>query len=71
LKIGEVRKIKPEDLGKKLSELRLELAKELGNVKMGRATKSPGKVGKLRKDIARILTFQKELKSASKTKGVR
>jgi ribosomal protein L29 len=68
LKIQEVRKIKPEELGKKISEMRMELAKELGGVKMGRATKNPAKIGKLRKDIARLLTFQKESISAAKTK---
>lgn len=62
MKIKEIRKTKPEDLDKKLSELRLELSKELGNVKMGRAVKNPGKIKQMRKFIAQILTVKRELK---------
>ena len=58
----EIRKMKPEDLDKIVSELRLELSKELGNVKMGRAVKNPGKIKQMRKSIAQILTVKKELK---------
>ena len=60
MKIEETRKMKPEDLAKRLAELRLELAKELGSVKMGRAVKNPGKVRELRRAIARALTVQRE-----------
>lgn len=63
MKIKEIRKMKLKDLDKKLSELRLELMKELGNVRMGRAVKNPGKIKELRRNIARILTLKKELKS--------
>jgi len=66
VKIQEIRKMKPEDLDKKLSELRLELGKELGNVKMGRAVKNPGKIKQLRKSIAQILTVKKEVKGMAK-----
>jgi len=59
--------MKVEDLNKKLSELRLELSKELGSAKMGRAVKNPGKIKELRKSIARILTVKREL-SLSKNK---
>lgn len=62
VKIKQVREMKPEDLDKKLSELKLELAKEMGNVKMGRPIKNPGKIRELRRGIARILTVKKEQK---------
>ncbi|MEM5773228.1 MAG: 50S ribosomal protein L29, partial [Candidatus Aenigmatarchaeota archaeon] len=52
--------LKDEDLDKKLSELRLELLKEQGNVRMGRPTKNPGKIKQIKKNIARILTIKKE-----------
>lgn len=73
MKIQEIRKMKPENLDKKLSELRLELSKELGSVKMGRAVKNPGKIKQMRKSIAQILTVKKQLhlsgpKSMSKSK---
>jgi large subunit ribosomal protein L29 len=60
LKIKQIREMKDEDLNKRLSELRLELMKELGNVRMGRPIKNPGRIGELRKAIARILTIKKE-----------
>lgn len=66
LKIKQVREMKPEDLNKKLSELKLELAKEMGNVKMGRPIKNPGKIRELRRGISRILTIKNE----QKRKGV-
>jgi len=60
LKMREIREMKPEDLNRRLRELRLELMKELGNVKVGRAVKNPGKIRELRKAIARILTVKRE-----------
>jgi large subunit ribosomal protein L29 len=61
LKMKDIRKMKPEDLNTKLNELKLELLKEMGNVKMGRPIKNTGKIKELKKAIARILTYQKEL----------
>ena len=63
MKIQEIRKMKAEDLDKKLSELKLELSKELGSVKMGRAVKNPGKIKQIKKSIARITTGKKETKT--------
>jgi len=54
------------DLNKRLSELRLDLMKETGNVKRGRAIKNPGRIRVLRKDIARILTIKREKSEAKK-----
>jgi len=68
VKVEEARKIKPEELGKRISELRLELAKELGSIRMGRPVKNSGKVKELRRAIARILTVQNELKGKLKGK---
>jgi large subunit ribosomal protein L29 len=62
VKIKELRKMKTEDMDKKLSELRLEMSKELGNVRMGRAVKNPGKIKQMRKSIAQILTLKREIK---------
>ena len=61
LRMKDVRKLKPEDLNTKLRELKLELLKEMGNVKMRRPIKNTGKIRELRKAIARILTYKKEL----------
>ena len=62
LKMRQIREMKPEDLNTRLKELKLELLKEMGNVKMGRAIKNPGKIKELRKAIARVLTVQQGLK---------
>lgn len=58
----EIREMKQEDLNKKLSDLRLELMKEIGNVKMGKASKNTGKIKQLKRAIARVLTVKKEVK---------
>lgn len=61
LKIKQIREMKPEELTKKISELRLELFKEMGNVKMGRPIKNPGRIKELRRSISRLLTVKKEV----------
>jgi len=66
LKIKQIREMKVEELEKKLSELKLDLAKELGNVKMGRPVKNPGRIKELRRAISRILTIKKEAKKEVK-----
>jgi large subunit ribosomal protein L29 len=68
LKIKQVREMKPEDLNTRLKELKLELLKEMGNVKMGRPIKNPGKIKELRRTIARILTVQQQRKLQSEGK---
>jgi len=68
LKAKQIREMKLEDLEKKLSELKLELVKELGNVKMGRPVKNPGKIKELRRAIARLLTVKQEKKIERKRK---
>lgn len=60
LRAKDIRNMKPEEIKKKLQELRLELSKELANVKMGRPVKNPGKIREIRRTIARILTIQRE-----------
>jgi len=68
LKIKQIREMKSEELNKKLSELRLDFAKELGNVKMGRPIKNPGRIKELKKTIARLLTIQRESKAKKEVK---
>jgi len=66
VKAKKYREMKPQDLNKKLSELKLELMKETGNVKMGKPSKNTGKLKDLRKNIARILTIKQQLKEGKK-----
>lgn len=67
LKIKQIREMKLEDIEKRISELRLELMKEIANVKMGRPIKNPGKVRELKRTIARLLTIKK-IKEGKKQK---
>jgi len=53
-------------LNKRLSELKLELLKEQGNVRMGRPTKNSGRIRQIRRNIARILTIKQERKRGKK-----
>lgn len=69
LKIKQIRNTPSDELNKKLNDLRLELAKEYGGVKMGRPTKNTGKIRELRRAIARINTIQHERKLARAKSG--
>ncbi len=66
LKAKQIREMKTDDLNKRLSELRLELLKEHGNVKMGRPIKNPGKIRVLKKTIARLATIKHQKKEVKK-----
>ncbi len=66
MKTKEIRSMDGKDMDKRVSELRLDLMKEVGNVKRGRAIKNPGRIRVLRKDIARILTIRNEKKEVKK-----
>jgi len=63
IKSKQIKEMKAEDLNKKISELKLELMKELANVKMGRPVKNPGKIKELRKAIARLNTAKRVKKA--------
>ncbi|VVB61180.1 50S ribosomal protein L29 [uncultured archaeon] len=69
LKLKEAREMPKENLDKKLSEIRLELAKELGKIRVGGVAENPGKIREMKKTIARILTIQSEKKKAPAKKA--
>ena len=60
LSATEVRALAPEDRKTRLAELRRELMQERGVQAMGGSTPSPGKIRTLRREIARILTIERE-----------
>ncbi len=60
LKAAEIRAMPADDQKKRLNELRRELMQERGVQAMGGSTPSPGKIRTLRREIARILTLQRE-----------
>jgi len=59
LKRRDARKMGNEELGKKVHELRLEIAKEKANIAIGAPVSSPGKMRDMKRTIARILTIKK------------
>lgn len=61
IKKKELENLSDEELDKKLTDLRLELAKERAASYVGSA-KNPGKIRELRRTIARILCMKKERK---------
>jgi len=65
LKMKELRGMRTEDVGAKMSELNDELMHERGVAAMGGAPASPGKIRALRTEIARIHTVMREQELAA------
>lgn len=63
LRTKQIRETAPKDLDSRLGEMRLELMKEYGNVKMGKPIKNTGRIRELKKSIARILTVKNEMRT--------
>jgi len=66
LRAKEIRAMRPDDRRIKLKELNDELMHERGVAAMGGAPASPGKIRALRKNIARIMTIDREFELAEK-----
>ncbi|MCK4555048.1 MAG: 50S ribosomal protein L29 [Candidatus Aenigmarchaeota archaeon] len=56
---ASIKDMSVEELNKKLSEYRLELAKQKGKSYMGVVPDNPGNIKKMKKDVARIHTVLK------------
>jgi large subunit ribosomal protein L29 len=56
IKKKQLKQMSRPDLINRLNELRLELAKERGQIAVGGSPTNPGRVGEIKKTIARILT---------------
>lgn len=59
-KATEIRELSPDDRAERLAELRHDLMQERGVQAMGGSSPSPGKIRQLRREIARILTINRE-----------
>jgi large subunit ribosomal protein L29 len=68
IRIKQIKEMSQEELVKKIGELRLDLFKEMGNVKMGRPIKNPGRIREIKRTISRLLTIkrQKSVKGVKK-----
>jgi len=79
LRAAEVRVLAKDDRVKRLKDLRQELMHERGVAAMGGSPPSPGKIRQLRRQIARILTIEREdklgikrvVKATNTTRGPR
>ena len=60
LRANEIRKMSPEEIKKRLNELKLELMKLKGNVKMHRPVQNTGRIKEIKRTIARLLTILNE-----------
>ena len=67
LSAPEVRAAAADDRKARLAELRRELMQERGVQAMGGSTPSPGKIRTLRREIARILTIEREVQLGIRT----
>jgi large subunit ribosomal protein L29 len=61
LNATELRAMPVSDRKARLAELRRELMQERGVQAMGGSTPSPGKIRTIRRQIARILTIEREM----------
>jgi len=62
LRVKQVREMSPKDMESRLAEISLELMKETGGIKMGKPIKNTGRIGELKRTVARILTVKNEMK---------
>ncbi len=60
LKMAEIREMNPEEVDRKLVELRSELAKQRAAMASGAGMENPGVIRAIRRSIARILTYINE-----------
>lgn len=58
--IKELRKMKDDELDKKIAELKKEFMRMQTQISQGTAPEKPGRVKQIKKTIARILTIKKE-----------
>jgi large subunit ribosomal protein L29 len=56
MKYKEIQEISTAEINAKVLELKQELAKERARISSGTRSENPGKIRKLRRDIARMFT---------------
>lgn len=61
LRVDEIRNMNPNERLDELDKLKHELIRERAIASAGGAPENPGRLGEIRKTIARVKTIQKEL----------
>ncbi|NOR84887.1 50S ribosomal protein L29 [archaeon] len=69
-KIKNLRALNENEITKNLSDLKLELAKERGKIKVGSVPDNPGKIRAVRRTIARIYTIINEKARTNNAKNM-
>jgi len=59
LKMKKIREMNEKDIGERVKELRLEMSKEIASAEIGGTVKNPGRIGEIRRTIARIKTHDR------------
>ena len=67
MKAKELREMGEDGLEEKLLEFKKELSKQRGTISSGTKPESPGKIKKMRRDIARIITIMNEKQKTKPT----
>lgn len=62
LRTDEIRNMNLDERKEELDKLKMELIRERAIVSAGGAPENPGRMGEVRRTIARIKTIQRELK---------
>ena len=60
MKMKDIIAMSSDELNKKVIELKQELAKERATIASGTRSENPGKIRKIRRDTARVLTAIKQ-----------
>ena len=68
-KPSEIREMQPEERDSRLRELRLELMNERGIASMGGQPTSPGRMRAIKRQIARIVTVEREIELEAENNG--
>ena len=68
MKAKEITTMNPADIEQKVVELKQELSKERASIASGTKSENPGKIRKLRRDVARLLTIKRQ-KEGSESAG--
>jgi len=66
LKMKKIREMSEKEATDRMKELRLEMSKEMASAEIGGTVKNPGRIGEIRRTIARIKTRESEKRGGLK-----
>lgn len=66
IRSDEIRKMTPEEMEKKMQELRLDLSKKKAQIIVGGAPENAGQIKEIKRTVARIKTIKKENEKSPK-----